>query len=162
MKRQQAQISAHIFEYRRQILEHHLDSYGHVNNAVYLQIYEEARWDFITTNGYGHQQVMECQLGPVILECQVKFQVELVNRQWIVLKSWCSLLPHPLLYTIHQEIWTDQNVLASQAQFTGGLMDLQKRKLVRPSTAWLQAMGFTGKHDAHLGQSGDKSHLDSL
>ncbi len=35
------------------ILESHLDTFGHVNNAAYLTLFEESRWDFITKNGYG-------------------------------------------------------------------------------------------------------------
>lgn len=147
MKRSQSGSSSATFEYQRQILEYHLDSYGHVNNAVYLQLYEEARWDFITANGYGHQQVMDFQVGPVILECQVKFRAELVNRQSIIIKSWCTLLPHPLLYKIHQEIWKEQKILASEAEFVGGLMDLKKRKLVRPTSQWLGAMGFRSRDE---------------
>ena len=30
------------FEFEVLIREHHLDSYGHVNNATYLALYEEA------------------------------------------------------------------------------------------------------------------------
>ena len=37
-----------VFEYELVIKECHLDSFGHVNNAIYVQLYEEARWDFIT------------------------------------------------------------------------------------------------------------------
>ena len=37
-----------IYEYEKTILEQHLDTFGHVNNAAYLVLYEEARWDFIT------------------------------------------------------------------------------------------------------------------
>ena len=32
-----------IYEYDKTILEQHLDTFGHVNNAVYLSLYEEAR-----------------------------------------------------------------------------------------------------------------------
>lgn len=33
-----------IHEYPVVIREHHLDTFGHVNNAAYLDILEEARW----------------------------------------------------------------------------------------------------------------------
>ncbi len=45
------------FVYDTQIKEHHLDSFGHVNNATYLSLYEEARWESITENGYGLKEV---------------------------------------------------------------------------------------------------------
>lgn len=37
-----------IFQYDMVIKIHHLDTFGHVNNAAYLQIFEEARsWDIL-------------------------------------------------------------------------------------------------------------------
>ncbi len=46
------------------ILESYLDSFGHVNNAAYLTLFEEARWDFITKNGYGLNKVLETPARP--------------------------------------------------------------------------------------------------
>ena len=42
-----------VFEQSIVIREEHLDTFGHVNNARYLEIFEQARWDFITDNGFG-------------------------------------------------------------------------------------------------------------
>ena len=42
-----------VHDYQLVIREQHLDTFGHVNNAKYLEILEEARWDLITGNGYG-------------------------------------------------------------------------------------------------------------
>ena len=47
------------FVYETLIRESHLDTFGHVNNATYLQLYEEARWELITRNGYGLAKVRE-------------------------------------------------------------------------------------------------------
>jgi acyl-CoA thioester hydrolase len=65
-----------IFEYEVLIKEQHLDSYGHVNNATYLALYEEARWEAITQRGYGYKTVHETGLGPIVLEVNVKFLKE--------------------------------------------------------------------------------------
>ena len=55
-----------IFYYEMMIREHHLDSYGHVNNATYVEILEEARWECITQRGYGYKEVQQQKKGPVI------------------------------------------------------------------------------------------------
>jgi len=34
-----------MFEYQLTVRGYELDSYGHVNNAVYLNYFEQARWD---------------------------------------------------------------------------------------------------------------------
>ncbi len=55
------------FYYEVIIKEQHLDTFGHVNNAVYMQLFEEARWEFITENGYGLKEIQLLKKGPVIL-----------------------------------------------------------------------------------------------
>src|SRR5258708_3909178 len=65
------------------IRESHLDSFGHMNNAAYLILFEEARWDFITKNGYGLKKVQELQQGPVVLELNLKFRKEITLREKI-------------------------------------------------------------------------------
>ena len=54
------------FSYPMLITEKHLDTFGHVNNAVYLELYEEARWDMITKNGWGLDKVIKEKIGPII------------------------------------------------------------------------------------------------
>ena len=51
-----------IFEYQVLIQEVHLDSFGHVNNAAYVMLYEEARWDFITKQGFGLDYIQKHQV----------------------------------------------------------------------------------------------------
>lgn len=66
-----------IHSYPLIIKETCLDSFNHVNNAVYLTLFEEARWDLLTTNGYDLKKIKETGLGPVILEINLKFSKEL-------------------------------------------------------------------------------------
>src|SRR5690606_24856377 len=74
-------------EYELLIQERHLDTFGHVNNATYLQIFEEARWDLIDSRGYGMGKIRETGLGPVILEAHVKFRREVKNRTRVTIRS---------------------------------------------------------------------------
>ncbi len=129
------------FEYRFQVREAHLDTFGHVNNAVYLSLYEEARWDFITANGFGLDRIRKEKRGPVILEAQVKFKRELVNREWITVFSQSKDWQLGKIMKIGQEMRKADGSLASEALFTVGFMDLGERKLVVPPTDWLRACG---------------------
>ncbi len=52
-----------VFEQATVIREQHLDTFGHVNNARYLELFEQARWDFITDNGFGLEQVKASGTG---------------------------------------------------------------------------------------------------
>jgi acyl-CoA thioester hydrolase len=129
------------FDYRVQVKEFHLDTFGHVNNAMYLVLYEEARWDFITTNGFGLDRIKADKMGPVIIEAQVKFKRELVNREWINIQS-CPGEVNGKLMEINQQIVRPDGKVASEAKFLVGFMDLKERKLIVPPQDWLKACGY--------------------
>lgn len=123
------------------IRESHLDSYGHVNNATYLEILEDARWDFITNNGYGFQKVHELKQGPVILEINLKFKSELKLREKV--KITMSMVEYTgKIGRLKQEIIKADGTVAAEAIFTIGLFDMVKRKLIEPTDLWLQAIGM--------------------
>jgi acyl-CoA thioesterase FadM len=54
------------------ISESHLDSFGHLNNARYLELFEQARWDLITERGFGLDTIRRTRTGPTILEVEMK------------------------------------------------------------------------------------------
>ncbi len=69
------------------IKESHIDTLGHVNNATYLQIMEEARWEMITVRGYGLDKIKDSGMGPVILEVNLKFLNEIRLREKIEIQT---------------------------------------------------------------------------
>jgi acyl-CoA thioester hydrolase len=133
-------MNTKIHYYSKTILEPHLDVFGHVNNAVYLEILEEARWDMITQNGYGLEQVMETGLGPVLLEVHLKFKKELRLRQTISIETTVGSFDK-VVCVIHQEIKNEKGEICCIADFRSALFDLKRRKLVPPSQEWLKAIG---------------------
>ena len=132
--------SAH--DYALVIREQHLDTLGHVNNARYLEILEEARWDLVTRNGYGLAEVMRRRIGPTILEINMKFQRELRNRQRITIRSWTESYVGKSGRFV-QQIVDDEGNLCCDTLFTIGLFDLNARKLIAPTPEWLKAIGLT-------------------
>jgi thioesterase-3 len=128
-------------DYALLIHEQHLDSFGHVNNAVYLQILEEARWDLITRNGYGLERIRESGIGPVILEVRLRFRRELRNRQRVTIRSWVESYAGKL-GSLQQHILDEAGNLCCDALFSVGLFDLNARKLVAPTPEWLAALGL--------------------
>src|ERR1700722_3711462 len=77
-------------EYSLTIKEHHLDTFGHVNNAKYLEILEEARWELIRPHGFSLEEVLHNQIGPIILGINIKFKEELRNREKITITTECT------------------------------------------------------------------------
>ncbi|PWU19749.1 MAG: acyl-CoA thioesterase [Bdellovibrio sp.] len=131
---------SYTHEYRLVILEHHLDLFGHVNNAAYLEIFEEARWDLVTRNGYGLDEVQRTRKGPVILEVDLKFLRELRLREEVTIHTGAERV-QSRVGTIHQCIMKKDGTVACQAKFLFGLFDLEKRRLIPPTKEWQRAIG---------------------
>ena len=121
--------------YPLMIRESHIDTFGHVNNASYLQMMEEARWQMITEGGYGLDKVRETQQGPVILEVNLKFLHELQLREKINIQT--ELIEYRgKIGKLRQTVVKENNQLAADATFVFGLFDLKIRKLIDPTAAW--------------------------
>lgn len=135
-------MATKIHEYPLTILERHLDTFGHVNNATYLQMLEEARWQWITEGGYGLAEVKKRAQGPTILECTLQFRRELVLRERIVIKSWADSYVGKIV-VVRQEILKGSGEQSCQAEFVMGLFDVKERKLIEPTDTWLSCVGWS-------------------
>jgi YbgC/YbaW family acyl-CoA thioester hydrolase len=129
--------------YTLTILEPHIDTFGHVNNAAYAEIFEQARWDLISNRGYGVAQVQEFKKGPVVLEMNLKFLKEIKLRESIKIVSQ-MISPNSKIMKMSQQMFNSKNELACDALFVFGLMDLKLRKLIEPTPEWLYAIGCSG------------------
>jgi YbgC/YbaW family acyl-CoA thioester hydrolase len=138
-----ATAKPNVGTYKLLIRENHLDSYGHVNNATYLTLLEEARWEVITKNGYGYSEVHRTGQGPVILEVNLKFMKELRLREEITITT------EVVEYTgkigrLKQQMIKPDGAVASEAIFVFGLFDLRERKMIEATPAWKKALGLEG------------------
>jgi thioesterase-3 len=130
-----------VHEYPFVIHERHLDTFGHVNNAAYLDILEEARWDLITRNGYGLEEVQRLRVGPTVLEVQLRFVRELRNRKRVTIRTWLESY-RGKIGQLAQEIVDESGEVCTEALFTIGLFDMTTRRLVRPTPEWMVALGL--------------------
>lgn len=129
------------FEYPLTIREHHLDTFGHVNNATYLTIFEEARWEMVTRGGFGLAEVCETGLGPTALEIRIKFKREVRNRERVVIRS--RLLEYKSkIGRFSQEMLNESGDICCELEMTLALFDTNKRKLVAPTPEWKRALGM--------------------
>lgn len=65
------------FQVRLAVRGYELDPRGHVNQAVYLQYTEHARWEHLRAAGISHDALHESGVGPVALEQTVRYFAEL-------------------------------------------------------------------------------------
>jgi len=122
------------------IKEIYLDTFGHMNNATYLLLFEEARWDLINQRGYGMKKIKELKLGPTILEAHVRYLKELRLREEIIIET--TMVDYERkIGTIEQRMVRGQDICCI-AQFKIALFDLNVRRLVPPTQEWLNAIGY--------------------
>ena len=131
-----------IEPYEVVIRESHLDTFGHMNNAAYLTLFEEARWDYITRNGYGLKKVQELQQGPIVLELTMKFKREITLREKI--KITLELVDYKgKISHFRQQMIKEDGTVATEIELAFGLFDLKSRRLIDPTPEWKKAIGLT-------------------
>ena len=133
-----------VHEYPVLIIERHLDTFGHVNNATYLDLFEAARWDWITGNGFGLARIQELRQGPTVLEVTLRFRREVKNRQRITIRTWVESYEGKAGLVI-QEMRNESGELCCEGRFVCGLFDLEARRLLAPTPEWLAAVGIAPK-----------------
>ena len=130
-----------IADYELLIKENDLDSFGHVNNAAYMRLFEEARWEVITKRGYGLDRIHSSKVGPIVLEATLKFKHEVRNRERV--KITTGLLKHAgKISTLRQVMFNSKGQEACVADFVVGLFDLRARKLIDYTPEWNRALGL--------------------
>ncbi len=59
---------------RHRVKSYELDSFGHVNNAVYLNLFEGARNEFLLQRGLHFGDFAAWQAHPIVAEAQVQYK----------------------------------------------------------------------------------------
>ncbi len=130
-----------VFEQTIVIREAHLDTFGHVNNARYLEIFEQARWDLITENGFGLDYVRASGTGPVILEVTLRFLREIKNRQQLVIRSSLDSYEGKI-GKMTQLLVDDAGQICCEGKFVFAQWDTRTRKVISPTPEWRRAVGM--------------------
>jgi len=102
-----------------------LDSYNHVNNAVYLNYFEHARWDF-----FRQLNLYDVLKGrdnlPVVTDVHVRFQREIKLFDELAIESFC--VPEKPYLVFQQRILNLTTGLVS-ARATTKLIFIDKNRI---------------------------------
>ena len=63
---------AGVFTVRITVRGYELDTQGHLNQAVYLQYAEHARWELLRAAGITQDALIDSGVGPVALETTIR------------------------------------------------------------------------------------------
>jgi len=67
-----------------------LDSYGHVNNAVYLQYFEQARWEFMKDQGL-LEKINGQEFFLVVVDTHIRYMRESNLFDELVIETSCKV-----------------------------------------------------------------------
>lgn len=116
-----------VFEYAFHVRGYELDSYGHANHAVYLNYFEQARWEMFHRTGI-LDYLKENNLFPVVIEVQVRYSREVNMFDELVIRT--EAIKEPPYLVFRQKIYfTGSNIMACSA--TVKVILTEDRKLVR-------------------------------
>lgn len=75
-----------MFEYILNVRGYELDSYGHANHAVYLNYFEQARWEMFHQAGL-MELLEKNRWFPVVIEVQVRYSHEVNLFDELVIRT---------------------------------------------------------------------------
>ncbi|WP_194926868.1 acyl-CoA thioesterase [Catenulispora pinisilvae] len=106
-----------------------LDTQGHLNQAVYLQYTEHARWEMLRAAGIGQNDLIAGGIGPVVLEANIKYLRELRGGDEVDVScefDWAE----GKIFQFNQRIVKKDGTVCADIVLVGGILDLVARKLV--------------------------------
>ncbi|MFI6863042.1 acyl-CoA thioesterase [Streptomyces sp. NPDC050421] len=116
-----------------------LDTQGHLNQAVYLQYAEHARWELLRAAGLPQEKLLADGVGPVALEVTVKFRKELRGGERV--RVSCRFdYGQGKTFTVAQQILKEDGTVAAEITGVAGVLDLTTRRLVADPAGRLAAL----------------------
>jgi acyl-CoA thioester hydrolase len=105
------------------------DVQGHLNQAVYLNYAEHARWSLLQAAGISQTRLIGRGVGPVALETTIRYKRELVAGDEVAVTcafEWSG----GKTFRMVQKIVKADGTVAAEVDAVCGLLDLAARKLV--------------------------------
>ncbi|WP_411146699.1 acyl-CoA thioesterase [Streptomyces sp. x-80] len=115
------------------------DSQGHLNQSVYLQYAEHARWSLLQASGISQRTMVDRRVGPVTVETTIRYRREL--RAGDETEVSCAFVwGAGRTFRIEQTVRTADGTVAAEVSAVCGLLDLDTRKLLTDPRACLRAL----------------------
>ncbi|MCX3287631.1 acyl-CoA thioesterase [Streptomyces sp. NEAU-H22] len=105
------------------------DVQGHLNQAVYLNYAEHARWSLLHAAGISQAALIGGGVGPVALETTIRYKRELLAGDEVEVTcafEWGG----GKTFRIEQSVLKADGSVAAEIMALGGILDLEQRRLV--------------------------------
>ncbi|MFD1659510.1 acyl-CoA thioesterase [Streptomyces caeni] len=117
------------FSVRVTVRGYETDVQGHLNQSVYLNYAEHARWSLLQAAGISQTGLVATGVGPVALETTIRYKRELLAGDEVDVT--CAFVwGEGKTFRIEQTIRKTDGTVAAELTGVGGLLDLKERRLV--------------------------------
>lgn len=127
------------FSVRIHVRGYELDPQGHLNQAVYMQYGEHARWEFLHAAGFTQDDLMAAGVGPVLLKATIRFQRELRAGEEVDV-SCAFEWGDSKLFNLDQRFRLPDSTPVAKLEGVVGLLDLDSRRLLPDPRTRLRAL----------------------
>ena len=123
-----------IYECSLQVRTYECDSYGHVNNANYLNYLEFARYELLKDIGFDYDKAINAGFGVFISRIEIDYKRPAVTDDRLTIKTW-PLKKGAVSGTFAQEILRGDAILV-EAKVTWAFVDSKTGTPVRIPKEW--------------------------
>ncbi|MEU5281259.1 acyl-CoA thioesterase [Streptomyces asoensis] len=117
------------FSVRITVRGYETDVQGHLNQSVYINYAEHARWSLLQAAGISQAGLAARGVGPVALETTIRYRRELLAGDEVDVTcvfEWGG----GKTFRIEQTITKTDGTVSAQLSAVGGLLDLKTRRMV--------------------------------
>jgi acyl-CoA thioester hydrolase len=117
------------FSVRITVRGYETDVQGHVNQSVYINYAEHARWSLLQAAGITQTGLISKGVGPVALETTIRYRRELLAGDEVDVTcvfEWTG----GKTFRIRQDMVKADGTVAAELTAVGGLLDLKERRMV--------------------------------
>ncbi|WP_081135436.1 MULTISPECIES: acyl-CoA thioesterase [unclassified Halomonas] len=106
---------------------YHLDGYGHVNNARYLEFMEEGRWAFFDEHPQLMKQLHQAKRAFVVVNLNIDYRAAALQGDDLTVQTGIIDVSERSALCHHRIVRQDGSVVA-QADLTFVLLDMQQNR----------------------------------
>jgi acyl-CoA thioester hydrolase len=119
-----------IYRCNIEVRGYELDSFGHVNHAVYLNYFEHARWSMLAEEGITLEWIAKEKLWPVIISAQLKYMKPAFMGDRLEIRSR-AIDAQRMRFTFEQDIFRGDVQLTS-ARYESAVINEKGRPVETP------------------------------
>ena len=123
----------------RIVRSYELDSFGHVNNAVYLQYCEGARNDYMQQRGIQFADFKEWHIGPVLYHASIDYKQQAKADDHLLIYGEIRFEGRTQFFIEHEMHRQSDQALVCQALLKFAFVDLKTQRPCRVPQPFLQA-----------------------